>query len=110
MSHVPHVLLTIVVASLAGALWAAIAGFLKATTGAHEVITTIMLNWIAYWIGSYLFGQSGPLQNTQNPALPVSNDVVASAKLLQPDCKTRRLMQLATGLCRCAELAAGAVQ
>jgi hypothetical protein len=36
--------------------------------------------------------------------------IVASAKLLQPDCKTRRLMQLATGLCRCAELAAGAVQ
>ena len=35
-------------------LWGAIAGFLKATVGAHEVITTIMLNWIAYWGGSYL--------------------------------------------------------
>ena len=32
-------------------LGAAIAGFLKATVGAHEVITTIMLNWIAYWVG-----------------------------------------------------------
>ena len=56
----PHVLLAIVVASACGAIWAAIAGFLKATTGAHEVITTIMLNWVAYWIGSYLFGQGGP--------------------------------------------------
>src|SRR5207247_5525379 len=78
---VPHVLFGIVVASLAGALWAAIAGFLKATTGAHEVITTIMLNWIAYWLGSWAFGQGGPLQNSFNPSLPVSNDVVQSAKL-----------------------------
>jgi len=81
MGHLPHVLLTVVVASLAGAAWAAIAGFLKATTGAHEVISTIMLNWIAYWIGSYVFGQGGPLQNSFNPSLPVSNDVVPSAKL-----------------------------
>ena len=46
-----HVVLAIALAMLAGALWAGIAGFLKATVGAHEVITTIMLNWIAYWIG-----------------------------------------------------------
>jgi general nucleoside transport system permease protein len=77
----PHILLAIVVASVCGAVWAAIAGLLKALTGAHEVITTIMLNWIAYWIGSYLFGQGGPLQNSTNPSLPVSNTVVDSAKL-----------------------------
>ena len=81
MGHLPHVLFAIVVASAAGAIWAAIAGFLKATTGAHEVITTIMLNWIAYWIGSYAFGQHGPLQNTGNASLPVSGDVVSSARL-----------------------------
>ena len=60
MAHLPHVLFAIVAASLAGALWGAIAGFLKATVGAHEVITTIMLNWIAYWAGSYLLGRDGP--------------------------------------------------
>jgi general nucleoside transport system permease protein len=81
MNHFVHVLFAIVVASVAGALWAAIAGFLKATTGAHEVITTIMLNWIAYWIGEYVFAQGGPLQNSTNASLPVSNDVVSSAKL-----------------------------
>jgi general nucleoside transport system permease protein len=35
-------------AALAGAIWAGIAGFLKARTGAHEVVTTIMMNYIAY--------------------------------------------------------------
>ena len=58
-----HIFLAILLATLAGAVWAGIAGFLKATVGAHEVITTIMLNWIAYWLGSYLFGLGGPLQS-----------------------------------------------
>jgi len=40
--------------SLAGALWAAIAGILKTYTGAHEVITTIMLNYIALNLTDYL--------------------------------------------------------
>jgi simple sugar transport system permease protein len=38
---------TILIATLAGAAWGFIPGFLKARTGAHEVITTIMLNYIA---------------------------------------------------------------
>jgi general nucleoside transport system permease protein len=77
----PHALLAIGLAMLAGAAWAGIAGLLKATVGAHEVITTIMLNWIAYWLGTYLFGQGGPLQNTANPAVPISDDVVESVRL-----------------------------
>jgi general nucleoside transport system permease protein len=81
MAHIPHVLLAIALAALAGAFWAAIAGFLKATVGAHEVITTIMLNWIAYWGGSYLFGRGGPLQNHVQVAVPISDDVVPGAKL-----------------------------
>jgi simple sugar transport system permease protein len=66
---------------LAGAAWAGIAGFLKATTGAHEVITTIMLNWIAYWGGSYLFGLGGPLQSDVRKFVPISSDVADGAKL-----------------------------
>jgi simple sugar transport system permease protein len=76
-----HIVLAIGLAALAGALWAGIAGLLKATVGAHEVITTIMLNWIAYWIGNYAFGQGGPLQNKVNESVPVSSDVVENAKL-----------------------------
>jgi general nucleoside transport system permease protein len=81
MAKGPHILLAIGLAALAGAAWAGIAGFLKATVGAHEVITTIMLNWIAYWIGQWAFGQGGPLQNDFNESVPVSNDVAESAKL-----------------------------
>jgi general nucleoside transport system permease protein len=76
-----HILLAILAASAAGAAWAAIAGVLKATTGAHEVITTIMLNWIAVWVGVWLFSLGGPLQTERNQSLPVSEDVLESAKL-----------------------------
>ncbi len=40
-----------------------------------------MLNWIAYWVGSWAFGQGGPLQNKVSTSVPVSGDVVASARL-----------------------------
>ena len=76
-----HILLAIVAACAAGAFWAGIAGFLKATTGAHEVISTIMLNWIAVWVGIWLFSLGGPLQNDAQKSIPVSNDVVEGAKL-----------------------------
>jgi ABC-type uncharacterized transport system permease subunit len=78
-----HIVLAIVLATLAGAAWAGIAGMLKATVGAHEVISTIMLNWIAVWVGIYLFALNGPLQNSDpaQQSVPISNDVAASAKL-----------------------------
>jgi simple sugar transport system permease protein len=77
-----HIVLAIVVAALAGALWAGIAGFLKATVGAHEVISTIMLNWIAYWIGSWVFALGGPLQSHANGAsVPVSHDIQPNTHL-----------------------------
>jgi simple sugar transport system permease protein len=81
MNPVPHILLAVGGATLAGAIWAGIAGFLKATVGAHEVISTIMLNWIAIWMGSWLFGDGGPLQNPDNKTVPISGDVADSAKL-----------------------------
>ena len=76
-----HIVLAILAACAAGAFWAAIAGVLKATTGAHEVISTIMLNWIAVWVGIWLFSLDGPLQNDTQKSIPVSNDVVEGAKL-----------------------------
>jgi simple sugar transport system permease protein len=76
-----HIVLAIVLAAAAGAVWAGIAGLLKATTGANEVISTIMLNYTAIWIGVYLFSLGGPLQNDAQRSIPVSNDVVQSARL-----------------------------
>jgi simple sugar transport system permease protein len=75
-----HVFLAVAVAALAGAAWGGIAGFLKATTGAHEVISTIMLNWIAIWVGDYFFGLSGPFQGPDR-FNPISNTVVNGARL-----------------------------
>jgi simple sugar transport system permease protein len=76
-----HILLAILAACAAGAFWAGIAGVLKAKTGAHEVISTIMLNWIAVWVGIWLFSLDGPLQNEAQKSVPVSEDVVKGAKL-----------------------------
>ena len=75
-----HILLASVGAILAGAVWAAIAGFLKAAVGAHEVITTIMLNWIAIWVGKWLVELGGPMQGSE-PDVPRSYDVADSAKI-----------------------------
>ena len=75
-----HILLCIVAALLAGAAWGGIAGILKATVGAHEVISTIMLNWIAIWTGRWLVELGGPLQGSE-PAVPRSDDIADSAKL-----------------------------
>jgi ABC-type uncharacterized transport system permease subunit len=78
-----HILVAIIAATAAGAMWAGIAGLLKATVGAHEVISTIMLNWVAIWLGAYLFALKGPLQNSDpsQQSVPVSNDVASSARL-----------------------------
>jgi len=75
-----HVLIGVALATLAGAAWAGIAGFLKATTGAHEVISTIMLNWIAIYLGAWAFGQGGPLQGPQ-PSSPISASIDPSARI-----------------------------
>ena len=76
-----HILVAVVAGTLTGAVWAGIAGFLKATVGAHEVLSTIMLNWIALWVGVFLFGLGGPLQSDTQPSVPVSNDILDESKL-----------------------------
>jgi len=81
MPSVLHIVLCIVCACLAGAAWGGIAGLLRATTGANEVITTIMLNWVAVYGGLFLFGLGGPLQSDTDKSVPVSNDIAQGAKL-----------------------------
>ncbi len=76
-----HIVAAIVAGALAGAVWAGIAGLLKALVGTHEVISTIMLNWVAVWVGVFLFGLGGPLQNDTQEFVPVSNDVLDESKL-----------------------------
>ncbi|WP_374100491.1 ABC transporter permease [Cellulosimicrobium cellulans] len=66
-----HLLLAVLGAALGGALWASIAGVLKARTGAHEVIVTIMLNNIAIYLVAYLL-TTKPFQapGSSNPISP----------------------------------------
>lgn len=49
-----HIPLALLAGALAGAFWGAIPGFLKAKLGAHEVINTIMMNYIAVKLVDYL--------------------------------------------------------
>lgn len=69
-----HLPLAFLAGALGGFLWGFIPGFLKARTGAHEVITTIMLNYIAFRLSEYLL--SGPMKRpgTPNPVSPIIQD------------------------------------
>ncbi len=62
-----------------GAAWGGIAGFLKARTGAHEVITTIMLNFVALRLLDYALSTEPFLREGQNN--PISPPVAESARL-----------------------------
>ncbi|HKV57009.1 MAG TPA: ABC transporter permease [Ktedonobacteraceae bacterium] len=74
---------TMVIASiLAGALWGGIVGFLKAWRGAHEVVTTIMLNWIAFWGTDYIIDGppfTAPLGVNQTNPLPTQGTIPSIA-------------------------------
>lgn len=50
-----HVTIILLVAALVGAFWAWIPAYLKVKRGVHEVISTIMLNFIAFSLSAYLF-------------------------------------------------------
>jgi ABC-type uncharacterized transport system permease subunit len=72
-----HLPLAIIVGAIAGGLWASIAGFLRARTGAHEVITTIMLNYISFRLSEWLL--CGPLEAVQGTCR--TQEIVPSAYL-----------------------------
>jgi ABC-type uncharacterized transport system permease subunit len=80
-----HMPLAILAAMVAGGIWGFIPGILKAKTGAHEVITTIMLNYLAYRISTVVIGQEDfPLVN-------------AALQATQPALETARLPRLLAG-------------
>ncbi|MEJ0011817.1 MAG: ABC transporter permease [Bauldia sp.] len=74
-----HLPLALAAGMIVGALWAAIAGWLKAATGAHEVITTIMLNFIAMRLADYML-RNPPIQKPGRSD-PISQSVLPSAQL-----------------------------
>lgn len=74
-----HLPLCIAAGALAGAFYASIAGVLRAVTGAHEVISTIMLNLISYRLVDYFL--SLPYVQREGRADPISKSVPDTAEL-----------------------------
>jgi simple sugar transport system permease protein len=94
-----HLPLALLGGALAGAAWGALPGWLKARTGAHEVINTIMLNYVALLAVSYLL--NGPLRDP-NPLNVIARtpEIAASARLprLAPDLRLHAGVLLALAM------------
>ncbi len=78
-----HLPLALLAAVAAGGLWGFLPGFLKAKTGAHEVITTIMLNYLAFRLSTILISMDG--------LLPVKPDLQATMPV-QPGARLPKLI------------------
>ncbi|GGC93031.1 ABC transporter permease [Tersicoccus solisilvae] len=87
--HLPvglHIVVAVIAAIVGGAIWGGIPGFLKSRTGAHEVIVTIMLNYVAIYLVQYLLTQpSFQRPGSSNPISPLVDDSAMFPQLLGPD-------------------------
>ncbi len=73
-----HMPVTFLAGALAGAVWGGIPGWLKAKTGAHEVINTMMMNYVAFLLANYLL--NGPMKRGGTSGfIPISRDIEPSA-------------------------------
>ncbi len=81
-----HIPLTILAGIVGGAVWGGIVGVLKARTGANEVVVTIMLNYVALYLVSYLLRTPGLLQapGSANPISPATKDSALLPALFGP--------------------------
>lgn len=79
LPKVLHIAVLVVAGALGGALYASIAGALKAYRGVHEVISTIMLEYVALSMINYLV--NGPLQDPRDAGLPQTPQILDSARL-----------------------------
>jgi simple sugar transport system permease protein len=72
-----HGIVCVLAGALAGGLWGAVAGILKAVKGIHEVIVTIMLNWIAFYLSNFFV--MSPLFKKPNSTASV--DIAETARI-----------------------------
>jgi simple sugar transport system permease protein len=81
---VVHLPLAIIAGMVAGALWAGIAGVLKARTGAHEVIVTIMLNYVGFYLVFFALSRQSLLQapGSGNPKSAPAAETAIMPKIL----------------------------
>ncbi|UIN29911.1 ABC transporter permease [Microbacterium binotii] len=81
-----HLPITLVAGIVGGALWGGLVGLLKARTGAHEVILTIMLNYVAYYLLLWMLRTPGLLQmeGTNQPITKPTPESAQFPDLLGP--------------------------
>jgi ABC-type uncharacterized transport system permease subunit len=81
-----HLVVALLAGLAGGAIWAGIVGFLKARTGAHEVIVTIMLNYVAFYLIAYMLRTPKLLQapGSSNPKSPGMKETAVFPHLLGP--------------------------
>lgn len=94
-----HVALALLCGFLGGALWGGIVGFLRVRYGASEIITTVMLNYVAVLFVNYCAG--GPLREPGG-AYPQSAQVYESVRLIRPFEGSRLHIGLLIALCALA--------
>ncbi|XOQ48803.1 MAG: Beta-methylgalactoside transporter inner membrane component [Eubacteriales bacterium] len=80
-----QILIVVLSGVLAGAIFGGIVGLLKARFGIHEVITSIMLNWIAFYLSNYVVTLPAYHQPNSTSSLPVNE---SSFTMLLPKWKT----------------------
>ncbi len=82
---VVHLPLAVLAGVVGGALWGGVVGLLRARTGAHEVIVTIMLNYVAVYLLAYALTTPGfQREGSSNPISPPVADSAAFPLLLGP--------------------------
>ncbi len=77
LPHVVHPIVILVLAFLVGGIWGSVAGILKSKFGIHEVISTIMLNWIAHYFNNFIIN----LPSIKVPGTVHSPKILNTAKI-----------------------------
>lgn len=72
-----HPIVILILAFLAGGIWGMLSGFLKAKFAIHEVISTIMLNWIAHYFSNFIVN----LPSVKVPSTVHSPEILDTAKI-----------------------------
>jgi simple sugar transport system permease protein len=81
MPSIIHIPLVLLAGIIVGGLWGGLAGLLKATRGVHEVISTIMLNFIAIFFISYMV--TGPMKEVSALDIPQTARMADTAQLMK---------------------------
>jgi simple sugar transport system permease protein len=81
LAPILYIPLCLIVGGLAGGIWGAVPGVMKARSGASEVITTIMLNYLAFRISTYMVTSAGVWLTWVDPQQKATQKIAANARL-----------------------------